>query len=301
MNSIKKNPFLISCLLSSSLLISCSQNQTNKSSDNEHITYGKGVMLADESMFPIVDDEYQIFANDYKRAEINIVYKPLKEVLNLFLNDSIDVAIIPRKLTSEEAKVYEDKKIIVRSTKFAIDGIALITGNTNQDTLITIEELKNVLSGKSKKNRVFVFDNPNSSTVEYLMELTGVKTFPNNVYALKSNKEVIKYINKNPNAVGIVSVAWMKRPTPDIEKEVANLRFIAIKTKNGTYEIPSQSNLKVGNYPLIRDMYLINCQGKAGLGTGFAAFLASELGQRIILKSGLAPDSLPSRQIKIRN
>ncbi|MBC7654476.1 MAG: substrate-binding domain-containing protein [Oligoflexus sp.] len=283
------------------LLISLSCRQQTISDSTNEITYGKAMMVADESLYPIIDDEYQIFSNNYKRAQINIVYKPLNDALELFLNDSINVAILPRKLTEKEAKYYEDKKIIVRYTKFAIDGIAIITGKSNQDSLITINELKSALSGSYKKNTPIVFDNPKSSTIEYLMKLTGVNSFPKNVYALKSNKEVIKYIVNNPNAIGIVSVAWMKRPTPDIAEDVKKLKFIAVKGEGNTYEKPTQSNLKVNNYPLIRDLYIINCQGKAGLGTGFASFVASELGQRIILKSGLAPDSLPSRQIRIRN
>ncbi|MFC5285073.1 PstS family phosphate ABC transporter substrate-binding protein [Pedobacter alpinus] len=280
-----------------SILHSCGQ-QSNK---EEHVTYGQGKLVADESLYPIVDDEYEIFANSYKRAEIKITYLPEKDIISQLMTDSNNVAIMSRLLSKSEAAHFEKKNIVIRNTKFAIDGIALITGKNNADSLITIDEIKAVFNGTSKRNLTFVFDNPKSSTVAYLMEITGVKDFPKNVYALKTNKEVIKYVNENPKAIGIVSVAWMKRPTPDIAKEVANLNFVAVKTVKGTYEKPTQSNLKVNNYPLIRDLYLINCQGKAGLGTGFAAFLASEIGQRIILKSGLAPDSLPSRQIKFRN
>nr|WP_294897271.1 substrate-binding domain-containing protein [uncultured Pedobacter sp.] len=279
-----------------SSIVSCNQN-----SKEEHITYGEGKLLADESLFPIVDDEYEIFSNNYKRADIKITYLPEQEVITHLLSDSAGVAILSRKLTKEESAHFEQKNIVIRNTKFAIDGVALVTGKSNQDSLITIDEIKVVFQGKAQTKRTFVFDNPKSSTVEYLMRITNVKEFPKNVYALKTNKDVIKYVNKNPNSVGIVSVAWMKRPTPDIAPEVANLKFLSVKTEKGTYEKPSQSNLKTNNYPLIRDLYLIDCQGKAGLGIGFATFLESEIGQRIILKSGLAPDSLPSRQLKFRN
>jgi phosphate transport system substrate-binding protein len=280
-------------------LISCNTNN-KKDRAKQGITNGEATILADESLFPIVDDEYQVFSNNYKTAKINILYKPQQELLNLFLTDSIDVAIMPRTLTKEESRIYEKKEIIIRTTKFAIDGVALITGKENQDSVISVEDLIKSLKGEMKTNINFVFDNPKSSTVEYLMSLSGVKKFPQNIYALSTNKDVIRYISKHPNAIGVVSVAWMKRPTPDIIKEVGEIKIMGISEKGGAFEKPSQSNLKMGNYPLIRDLYLINCQGRAGLGTGFAAFLAGEIGQRIILKSGLAPDSLPSRQIFFR-
>ncbi|MBD3749565.1 MAG: substrate-binding domain-containing protein [Sphingobacteriales bacterium] len=292
--------FLAIPIFAMMLFTACHQ-EDKKGNEVDHVTYGTTTMLADESLFPVVDDEYEIFANNYKNAKINLVYKPQQDLLKLFLDDSIQVAIMARKLTKEEAKFYEDRHVVIRSTKFAIDGIALITGQSSNDSTITVETLKAALSGKALQNKTFVFDNPKSSTVEYLMNLSGVKTFPKNIYALESNKEVIKYIIKHPEAIGIVSVAWLKRPTPDIEQDVEKVKEIAIKQPDGTFQKPTQSNLKLGNYALTRDLYLINCQGRAGLGTGFASFLAGELGQRIILKSGLAPDSLPSRQIKIRN
>lgn len=279
----------------------CNQN-SKSNTDEQSIVTGKAKMLADESLFPIVDDEYQIFANNYKQSDIEIIYKPQSELLPLFLNDSIDVAIMARQLTKSEAKFYDDRKIVIRTTKFAIDGIALITGQQNQDSTISVDELKQALLGKAKTSTSFVFDNPKSSTVEYLMSLGGVKEFPKNIYALASNKEVIAYIKEHPQAIGIVSVAWMQRPTEDIRADVESLKLMGVSSgKNGEYFKPSQSNLKTLQYPLTRGLYLINCQGKAGLGTGFAVFLESDIGQRIILKSGLAPDSLPSRQIMFRN
>lgn len=300
MIEVRKLHTYLFILLSTFAFSAC--NQVTKSGNEvDHVTYGDATILADESLYPIIDDEYEIFSKNYKEAKINLIYKPQQELLKLFLEDSIQVAIMSRTLTKDEAKFYEDRKVIIRSTKFAIDGIALITGQTSKDTTITLEALKSALSGKSQKDKVFVFDNPKSSTVEYLMNLAGVNSFPKNIYALKTNKEVIKYVVEHPNAIGIVSVAWLKRPTPDISSEVEKVKIISVQQPDGSYQQPSQSNLKIGNYALIRDLYLINCQGRAGLGTGFASFLAGELGQRIILKSGLAPDSLPNRQINIRN
>jgi phosphate transport system substrate-binding protein len=50
----------------------------------------------------------------------------------------------------------------------------------------------------------------------------------------------------------------------------------------------------------MRNLYLVNCEGGPGPGTGFTSFVAGERGQRIVLKSGLLPDSIPSREVIIR-
>jgi phosphate transport system substrate-binding protein len=282
-------------------LSSCDFLKGKLSEGDENYTYGEAFVLADESIFPVVDDEHQVFLETYKRAKINMLYKPLKQVIQLFVEDSVSVAILPRLLKPEEKAYFDQRKITIRATKFAIDGIGLITGKNNPDSLITQEELIHLLSGKSNNKRVLVFDNPQSSIVEYLMELANVKELPKDLaYSLQSSQEVISYVKDNPNSIGIISVSWIKRAPADMQDDIKQVKFVAVKSGNGNYELPSQSNLKTKTYPLTRDLYLIDGQGKAGLGTGFAAFMASDIGQRIILKSGLAPDSLPSRQIIIR-
>jgi phosphate transport system substrate-binding protein len=57
--------------------------------------------------------------------------------------------------------------------------------------------------------------------------------------------------------------------------------------------------LALKQYPLTRNLYILNFTGKLGLGMEFAAFIAGDKGQRIILKSGLLPDSIPGREINI--
>ena len=54
-----------------------------------------------------------------------------------------------------------------------------------------------------------------------------------------------------------------------------------------------------GEYPFCRDVYIINREGRTGLGTGFAAFVAGEKGQLIILKAGMVPATQPVRMVKI--
>ena len=63
---------------------------------------------------------------------------------------------------------------------------------------------------------------------------------------------------------------------------------------------PRKATLSQDQYPLSRSLYIINCTGRQGLGTGFASFLTSERGD-IILSSGLLPAEMPGREIKIKH
>jgi phosphate transport system substrate-binding protein len=126
------------------------------------------------------------------------------------------------------------------------------------------------------------------------------------IYALKSNADVIKYVNDNPGSIGVVGVNWLVQPPVELEAIVEDLKILGVKNIVGqpgsdAYYKPNQNDLAIGKYPLTRSLYVINCEGGAGLGTGFASFIMGDRGQRIVLKSGLLPDSIPSREINIVN
>jgi phosphate transport system substrate-binding protein len=293
---MKFNWFLI--FASVCLQWSCGQNQ-------QSATVGTTKILVDESFAPIIDDHFRVFESSYPQAKIELVYKPEIQLLNILLQDSIDIAIMSRQLLPHEAKYYENKNIIIRTNHIATDGVALITHQTSSDTTITVDEIKAIIRGESNGKNL-VFDNPNSSTVRYLKDLAKVKTLPSKgVYALKSNQEVISYVHNNPGTIGVIGINWIGQPTEELQPLVDKLKVIAVKNSTGqkgsdNFYKPTQNNLALGLYPLSRELYIINCQGGSGPGTGFAAFLASERGQRIMLKSGLLPDSIPTREIIIR-
>lgn len=259
-------------------------------------------VLVDESFAPIIEDQFLVFENTYPEAKINLIYKPEVQLLNLFLNDSIDVAIMSRNLLPHEVRLFESRDITIRTNRIAVDGIALITHQSSNDSTLTVDEIKAIMQGKSA-GRNLVFDNANSSTVRYMKELAKIEHLPKRgVYALQSNDDVIKYVHNNPGTIGVIGINWMKQPSKELEPFTAKLKVMALKNSQGLpgsdkFYKPTQNNLALGLYPLSRELYIINSEGGWGFGTSFAAFIAGERGQRIILKSGLLPDSIPTREI----
>ncbi len=236
-----------------------------------------------------------------------MIYKPENELLNYFMNDSVGVVVMSRSLNPNEKKVFENKKVVIRVNRFAIDAIALIVNQSAADSVVEVSDIINVMQGRKSKIKSLVFDNANSSTVRYLKELSDIKDLPaSGIYALKSNPEVIRFVHDNPGTIGVVGVNWMEQPEKDMQAYVDKLRMIAVKNLPGKpgsdqYYMPDQDHIAAGLYALTRDLYIINCSGGPGVGAGFASFLAGEKGQRIVLKSGLVPDKIPSREILIRN
>lgn len=221
----------------------------------------------------------------------------------MFVNNKARTIILSRKLNTVEKAIFKNKKITPLETPFAIDAIALIKNKTSKDSIQDISEIVAFLKGNPTKIKGLVFDNANSSTTRYFLELAGLKSMPDTgVFSFKTNEEVIQYVSQNEGMIGVVGVNWIFQPRPSRKKILEKITVLSIKDKNTNgYVYPSQENIATRKYPLARVLYIINCQGFEGLGIGFASFISGEIGQRIILKSGLAPVREPSRNISIRN
>ena len=296
-----KSYFTIVGIVLISIFASCNQKVENKP-DEETILTGSTTIEVDETLKPVIESQIQVFESLYK-AKINIAAKSEKEVIQSLLNNSSRIAILSRVLTKEETTFFENKKLIPKTTLFAKDAIALIANKNNKDTLIALQEVIDFVQNKKQsKIKGLVFDNPNSSTARYICEKAGIKNLPQNgVFSFKTNDEVLKYVSQNNGMIGVVGVNCIFEPMPEMQEYIVKINVLEVKDTNNTnYYSPTQNNIAEGKYPLARDLYIINCQGYSGLGMGFASFIAGDIGQRIVLKSGLVPVTFPSRKLHIR-
>ncbi|OIV43336.1 PstS family phosphate ABC transporter substrate-binding protein [Flavobacterium johnsoniae] len=285
------------------LFAMCNQTSKNKS-DKETILKGSLDITVDETVKPIVDDQVAVFEGTYYSAKITVNPKSEAELINDLLNQKTKVVIATRDLTKEELSRFEKSKIKPRVTPFAKDAIAFISSKSNNDTLIALKSVIDFMQGKPDTGiKGLVFDNPNSSTVRYMKELAKVKNVPTqNVYSFKTNDEVIKFVSENDGMIGVVGVNWLSQPSTEMVDIVKKINILSVKGLNSDkYYSPTQNDLAEVKYPLARDLFIINCQGYNGLGMGFGSFIAGEIGQRIVLKSGLLPVRTPGRKLQIRN
>jgi phosphate transport system substrate-binding protein len=290
--------------LSSLVLLVLFFTACNKSNNRnqETILKGKATLLVDETLKPIMEDQIEIFESRYE-AKIKLDAKSENEVIQALVKDTSSIAVLSRKLNEDELKVFASRKIIPKTTRIAIDAIALISNGASNDTLVALSDVLDFMKGKGQgKIKGLVFDNPNSSTVRYMDSLAGLPSIPQKgVFSFGTNNEVIKFVSENAGMIGIVGINWLSQPSPKMQKYVDKVNVVSVKgLKEANYYAPTQNNIAEGKYALPRDLYIVNCQGYSGLGMGFASFVAGDIGQRIILKSGLLPVKVPPRKLNIR-
>jgi phosphate transport system substrate-binding protein len=280
---------------------------------DETPTRGNIKISVDESFQLLYDTQVYTFESLYQDAKIATRYKPETDVLADLMNDSVRTVVLTRDLTKEEKEYLMANKFVARTTKVAHDALALIVNRANKDTMLLDFQFADMFRGKitswkqinpASPDRPIniVFDNNKSGNVRYFREKFGITgNFPENCFAVNNNEEVINYVKNNPSALGIVSVNWISDTQDSIsEKFLEAVRIVEVGTNTMNYCKPYQGYIAEGSYPFCRDVFMISRETFSGLGTGFASFVAGDQGQRIILKSGLVPATMPIRLIEVK-
>lgn len=279
--------------------------------------HGQVTIAADESLQPMVEQLCQAYQGIHSETNFKVVYCPEEQAASFVIQDSARLAFITRELTANEQAIFKKKGIRYNPQFIAIDGVALLTSRTNVDSLITSEELGGIFKGEIKNwsqleygtqnsNIVLVFDNANSSNLNFIMKkfgLTNVKGL--NIFSAGSNKKVIEYVRQNPNALGFVGVNWISDGNSPLTAELSKgLRVMGVSDKNKPtkqdYFQPFQQDLRFKNYPLSRKIYVINREMHAGLGSGMVNYIMRDVGSLIIEKCGLWPAKPFNREVIIK-
>ncbi|WP_018479941.1 PstS family phosphate ABC transporter substrate-binding protein [Pontibacter roseus] len=291
----------------------------NPETSQDTTTRGTISISVDESFQPIIESQVNTFEGIYKYANLNPQYKAEGGVFKDILDDSTRIAIVSRKLTADEKAVFDKRNITPRYTKIAIDAVALIVNPKNPDTLLTMNQVRDIFTGKAKrwadingesnlKDITIVFDNNSSSTARYMRDtVMAGQPLPPNASASNSHAALVDYVAKNENAIGVIGVNWVSDRDDTTSLNFLNqIKVIGISKEENpittdSYFQPYQAYIAQGEYPLRRFLYIISTEGRTGLGTGFASYVASDKGQRIILKSGLVPATMPVRVVGFNN
>jgi phosphate transport system substrate-binding protein len=307
--------FFLTLVFFAAAIISCN---TEPGKEQDTPVSGSINISVDESYQPLISAELEVFHALYQRAKVHASYTDENTAVNNLLSDSVKTIIINRTLTENETAALKQYGITPRVTKLAIDAVALVVHNENPDSMLTYEQLSKIMrgeiqtwnsvSGNSKPDSIIiVFDNKQSSNARFLKE-TFLKesAFPKNVFAVNSNAEVIDYIAAHKRALGVIGVNWVSDKNDSLTGNfLEKVRVVSLAPPgsgtNPEYYKPYQAYVALKYYPLIRDVFGISREARAGLGTGFVSFIASDKGQMIVRRAGMLPATIPVRIVDINS
>lgn len=311
---------LVGLALSACLFVSCGE-QKRKDGRTDTNSSGAISFASDESFSPIVDELKAVFEMSCPNAKVTPIYTSEVDGVNMLLKNKVMLTITARKFTQKEYDYLKGTDQLPEAVPVAYDGMALICNNKNLDSCITVNDVKRILTGKvtkwsdvnkgSKLGDIWVcFDNKKSSAVSFCVDsILGGKTIDNpNIFAAKNSKDVIEYVARTPNAIGIIGSNWLndKRDSTNTTWN-KSITVMSVSKQDKATPMnswkPYQAWLLNGRYPFVRTIYALLNDPKRGLPWGFAHFIESPRGQLIIFKSGLLPTrgEIAIRDVNVNN
>lgn len=310
-----RNLWLLVAAVCITLATSCGSNHrkpaTWRTSDDVHIA-------VDETFRDIMEEEIETFGLLNPASAMKPVYCSEDSAIRMLLRDSVRCAITTRKLSKDELDVLKNYKLDAKQAMIATDAFALIVSKDNPDTLITVSEIRDIVSGRitrweqlkhsgRKGELKLVFDNSGSSTVRYMRDsLLAGQQVAGNLYAQGSNQAVIDAVKDNPEIIGVVGANWLKGKSDSVLTSFENLdvKVLKVARKDGKNEIgwrPYQYRILTGDYPLIRSVYVILTDPRVRSYTkSFFYFLKGQKGQTIICNSSQLPPYTPVQYKSVR-
>lgn len=305
---------IFSILLISFLVFSCSTKKKDKDDGNTmHSGFIK--VAVDETLKSVMQNEIDVFEGLYP-AVIQPIYTTENNTFELLKVDTVRLAISARPLNKSEIHYFFEKKFEPKSIPIAIDAIALVINKNNPDSIINVQNLKKILTGEVKNwNQIYpssklgkvqvVFDNTNSSIVRYAVDsICKDKPLSKELNALELDKEVVEYVSKTPNALGLIGVSLISNEKDSVSVDFTQKIQVMRVSNNdnpdryNSYQ-PYQYYIYTMKYPLTRTIYMVLNDFRGELPTGFTNFVAGDKGQRIIKSAGLLPYTIPVNQVVV--
>ena len=204
-------------------------------------------LMCDESVENIIRQEVQVYELKYPDVRIHAHYVDEKAIDDSIMALTRGVYITATDMTHERRRYLEANHRNTYCVPVAVDAIAVITHTGNDVAELSIQQLADILTGKTKNwNEIspsklgdiaVVFDNQNSSTVKYMLQnVTDRKPLGKNVYAQKTNKDVFEMVRTHKNAIGIIGVSWLSR-------DLNNIAIVANYSKSELEEMETAAEV----------------------------------------------------------
>ncbi|MDE5987062.1 MAG: substrate-binding domain-containing protein [Prevotella sp.] len=303
-----KKVIYISLLIFMTTLGAC-QNKSKSGGRTDTYASGEMTVMCDESFSPIINEEIKVFHATYPDAQVTPEYTNELDAFNALMEQKVHLIITARNYSEKQLDFFKSNGLQPRYFPLGYDGLAFIINKDNVDSCIHVNDIKRILSGVvrnwneinegSKLGEIdVVFDNAKSAAVHWAVDsiLGGKPINSPNITAVNTSAEVINYVEKTKNAIGIIGSNWLndKRDTTNVtfNKNINVMSVCQVEgAKAGEMNSwkPYQLYLLDGRYPFARTVYALLVDPYHGLPVGFANFMQSPIGQKIILKSALLP------------
>jgi len=238
-------------------------------------------MAGSTTVLPIAQKTAEVFMN--KNPDVNISVRGGGSSVGVaaIIDGTVDIGNSSRPIQTKELALGRSKGRILKEIPIARDGIAVIVHKDNPVENLSLEQLRDIFTGKianwkelGGKNMpiVVVSRDTSSGTFEIFKEkvLKNAKV-KDQAIMTAANQAVLTTVMDTPGAIGYVGIGF-------VSDDIKVLSINGIKA--------SKDSVIKGTYPVSRKLYMYVNGEPQGLVKRYIDFVLSEEGQSIVEEIG---------------
>ncbi len=296
-----KTHSLLLLLCCSFVFLACKEDHTKEETKAAVIPTDTIYFAADSSQATVLRSLIQVYEGLNPYSIVIPIYDKEKTLYAYLKSNRVDFIFRSYNITEKEQEDITRRHLIPKVAAVWNDALAVIAHKDVAIDSISEVQLQDAIRNTSSRFKV-VLDNANTSAyavlnAHYFPEVKDIKA-----YAAGSEQAVIAQVKKDKTYLGLVSSVYFSGFHDAKDTLLKGVKVIGIVPSKGTSiaQYPFQDQIYNKVYPLAREITCINLGAKNSFGSSFVAFVLSERGQRIILKAGLLPATIPPRSIELK-
>jgi phosphate transport system substrate-binding protein len=210
--------------------------------------------------------------------------------ISALINGATDICNASRPMkNSEKDKLKQRYNTLGVEIKSAKDGLSIYLNESNPVQELTIDQLKSIYTGEvtnwkavgGPDRKIIMYGRENSSgTYVYFKDnvLNGAD-YSSTVQSLPGTAAVVNAVAKDKAGIGYGGAAYGK-----------GIKFAKVKLdQNSTGYEPTEENIKSGNYPISRYLYMYTRSKPTGALKNYIDWILGPEGQALVTKVGYFP------------
>jgi phosphate transport system substrate-binding protein len=290
-------------LLGFALVVLCSCQSKENAEEKGTPVSGTFKLITDKAFYPVAVVLSNAFCSNYPEVVITIdTLNSSKAILSMG-EGTCSAFISGKPISTTDSLALVSRKKFFKQFHFGSDAVAFIA-NAADSAILATSSVRKLLQNCTFDSTFKIVTTESGSEENYLIRATlpEAENCMPSWHSFSNTPDVINYVINSKGTIGIVSWAYLsENQSREIQKLKEKLVILPITntTADSVLRYPDQSSLVESNYPLTRKMYLTTSEPYSGPAHGFASYVASDEGQRVLRLFGLAPFKMPVREVQI--
>lgn len=260
---------------------------------------GRITVVAAKAAARLVTLEADTFRVLYPQAQIEVRAASSREAVQALFGAQAHAAVTTRDLLPDERRAAVQGRLEIEGYRFAREGLVMVVHPHQVVEKLALDEVKSIFRsgeatwsafGGGSEKVVPVVQPPDADATEFFSEaIMSGEPMQAPAVTVADDSLVAHYVATHPAALGYVSLGWAH----------AGVKPVALaRIKGLDYTLPDPKTIYDEVYPLTRSYTIYLRPQGSELAAGFATFVTSGDGQKLVLGNGLMPATVPVRFVR---